>query len=178
MITQAFSARSSNWMANARLAEGMRGLDDYGTSGRVQALADAKEAFREAVEIDPRFRNAHFHLAITRELAGEHEGAIAEFEGLLDETAAVPPSELLYNLGLAWFHLYHRGAYERALGYFDRAIAATQPRHADAIVERRTRLIRLLAKVGKAQVHAHQMLPETCLAAAQAAEAAESARSE
>ena len=54
-----------------------------------QALA----AFRKAIELDPRDPRARYFLAVEKDLAGEHEGAIADWLALLADTPAGAPWE-------------------------------------------------------------------------------------
>jgi len=53
----------------------------------------AREAFRKAAALDPKDPRARYFLAVERDLAGEHEGAIADWLALLAETPAGAPWE-------------------------------------------------------------------------------------
>jgi len=53
----------------------------------------ALEAFRKAVAIDPKDPRARYFLAVNRDLAGDHQGAIADWLALLADTPRGAPWE-------------------------------------------------------------------------------------
>jgi cytochrome c-type biogenesis protein CcmH len=53
----------------------------------------AREAFRKAAEIDPTDPRARYFLAVEKDLAGDHEGAIADWLALLRDTPEGAPWE-------------------------------------------------------------------------------------
>ncbi len=55
--------------------------------------AAALEAFRKAVSLDPKDPRARYFLAVEKDLAGDHEGAIAAWLALLAETPPDAPWE-------------------------------------------------------------------------------------
>src|SRR5262249_25508618 len=110
--------RSEQWMANARFSEGLKTLAEARRAPSDESTRKALALFQEAATIDPAFGRAHFYIGIASELYGRHKDAIAAFESLLQDSRA-PRLELLYNLALAWFHLYESQAYAKALAYVD-----------------------------------------------------------
>jgi cytochrome c-type biogenesis protein CcmH len=55
--------------------------------------ASALEAFRKAAAIDPKDPRARYFLAVARDLAGDHQGAIADWFALLQDTPPGAPWE-------------------------------------------------------------------------------------
>jgi len=55
--------------------------------------ADALEAFRKAHELDAKDPRARYFLAVARNLAGDHRGAIADWLALLSDTPSGAPWE-------------------------------------------------------------------------------------
>jgi cytochrome c-type biogenesis protein CcmH len=55
--------------------------------------ADARAAFRKAAALDPKDPRARYFLAVEKDLAGDHAGAIADWLALLAETPAGAPWE-------------------------------------------------------------------------------------
>jgi len=53
----------------------------------------AREAFRKALALDPEDPRARYFVAVERDLAGDHRGAIADWLALLGETPAGAPWE-------------------------------------------------------------------------------------
>src|SRR5437763_288986 len=119
--------QSEQWMANARFSEGLKTLVEARRSPSEESTRKALALFQEAATIDPAFGRAHFYVGIASELYGKHKDAITAFESLLQDKRA-PRLELLYNLALAWFHLYEPQAYANALAYIDTLIRETQDR--------------------------------------------------
>lgn len=100
--------------------------------------AQARDAYRRAVERDPRHAGAHAALGLLLYEAGDAQAAVGEYEAAL---AAVPrDAETAFNLGIALEDLNRPGAAIRA---YRRAIAA-DPDSADAHFN----LARLLEKRG------------------------------
>jgi cytochrome c-type biogenesis protein CcmH len=54
-------------------------------------VPEAEAAFRKAIELDPREPRARYFLAVQRELAGDHKGAIEGWLALLKETPPGAP---------------------------------------------------------------------------------------
>jgi tetratricopeptide (TPR) repeat protein len=164
MGEQGSFGRSRDWMANARFSEGLKTLSEARTAQSEEKTRKALSLFREAATADPTFGRAHFYVGIASELHGQHRQAITAFESLLQDKRA-PRLELLYNLSLAWFHLYEPQAYERALSYIDTLIRETE-RNGRAVaaagVEERKRMTSavLLAQTLRAQVLSHRAIRE------------------
>lgn len=150
--------RSEQWMANARFSEGLKTLAEARRSPSDESTRKALALFQEAATIDPAFGRAHFYIGIASELYGRHKDAIAAFESLLQDGRA-PRLELLYNLALAWFHLYESQAYAKALAYVDTLIRETQERSAPNDQKRRTATV-LLARTLQCQVLSHRAMIE------------------
>ncbi|MBO9518451.1 MAG: tetratricopeptide repeat protein [Porphyrobacter sp.] len=53
----------------------------------------AREAFRKAIQLDPKDPRARYFLAVEKDLAGDHKGAIADWVALLGETPPGAPWE-------------------------------------------------------------------------------------
>jgi len=153
---------SSNSRATARFLEGMKLLRSFQTERDREHLSRAVDNFAEAVDIDPRYRAARFYLGVSEELSLKHEEAAKHFEQLRVQSEQ-PDLELLYNLGLAYFHQYHPAAYNRAIEYLERVIELTDEVTSGIQLEEteqhRRETIRLLAKAVLAQVHSHFSIP-------------------
>jgi tetratricopeptide (TPR) repeat protein len=156
---------SSNWRATARFVEGMKLLRNFQRARDWGKLDTAAHKFAEAIKIDPGYKAARFYLGVSKELIGRHDEATEQFEQLRVQTEH-PDVELLYNLGLAYFHQYHPAAYNSALQYLKKVIElAGEPSAAGAATEesaneqRRRTTIRLLAQAILAQVHSHLTIP-------------------
>ena len=152
---------SSNWRATARFVEGMKLLRKFKTTRDWKQLHSAICEFTEAVTIDPGYNAARFYLGVSQELGGKHKEAAEQFEELRVQTEQ-PDLELLYNLGLAYFHQYHPAAYLSAILYLQRVIefaCVTSPQPAPTEQERYRESIQLLAQAVLAQVHSHMAIP-------------------
>lgn len=157
---------SSNWRATARFVEGMKLLRNFQTARDWGQLDVAVRNFADAIKIDPSYKAARFYLGVSKELTGRHDEAAQEFEQLRVE-AEQPDVELLYNLGLAYFHQYKPAAYRSAVEYLRKVIELTGgPPPAGAMTQesaqneqRRRTTIRLLAQAILAQVHSHFSIP-------------------
>jgi len=152
---------SNNWRATARFVEGMKLLRNFQTTRDWKRLDAAICEFTEAVTIDATYNAARFYLGVSQELGGKHKEATEQFEELKVQTEQ-PDLELLYNLGLAYFHQYHVAAYRSAILYLKRVIEfarVTSPPPAPTDPERYRESIRLLAQAVLAQVHSHMAIP-------------------
>ena len=56
-------------------------------------VPEAESAFRKAIEIDPRDPRARYFLAVQRDLAGDHKGAVESWLALLRDTPPGAPWE-------------------------------------------------------------------------------------
>lgn len=56
-------------------------------------VPEAAEAFRKAIEIDPRDPRARYFLAVQKDLAGDHKGAVDEWIAFLKDTPPGAPWE-------------------------------------------------------------------------------------
>jgi cytochrome c-type biogenesis protein CcmH len=75
-------------------AEGWSALGEaIALAGKGDVSAEASAAFRKAVAIDPADARARYFLAVEKDLAGDHEGAIDSWIALLKETPAGAPWE-------------------------------------------------------------------------------------
>lgn len=157
---------SSNWRATARFVEGMKLLRDFQTARDWEGLDGAARNFAEAIKIDPGYKAARFYLGVSKELSGRHDEAAQQFEQLRVQTEQ-PDVELLYNLGLTYFHQYRPAAYRSAVEYLEKAIDLTsRPSPVGAVTQqsaqneqRRRTSMRLLAQAVLAQVHSHFSIP-------------------
>jgi superkiller protein 3 len=80
--------------------------------------AEAVEAFRKSVEINPKYYKAHYELALTLERLGQLEEAIREFE--VAEPGFDNVGEFYYRMGLTFFRM---GDKERARETLNQVIA-------------------------------------------------------
>jgi cytochrome c-type biogenesis protein CcmH len=62
-------------------------------AGKGNVPADAKSAFTKAVERDPKDPRARYFLAVAKDLAGDHKGAVDDWFALLKDTPAGAPWE-------------------------------------------------------------------------------------
>ncbi|MDB5688980.1 MAG: repeat-containing protein [Sphingomonas bacterium] len=75
-------------------AEGWSALGEaIALAGKGDIPAEAAAAFRKAVAIDPADARARYFLAVEKDLAGDHQGAIDGWIALLKETPAGAPWE-------------------------------------------------------------------------------------
>lgn len=87
--------------AYARATQLVPGKAEYWSSlGEARVLAgggnvpgDAKAAFDRAIAIDPKDPRARYFLAVNKDIAGDHKGAIADWIALLRDTPAGAPWE-------------------------------------------------------------------------------------
>jgi tetratricopeptide (TPR) repeat protein len=105
------------------------------------SFLDATVKFREAIELDPRFAEAHFNLGVAYQRIKANKKALDE----LREAVRLHPddADYRYAVGGAYFHLER---YDRAVGEFERAIAL-DPFHAKA----RYSLAATLEKLGRVE---------------------------
>jgi tetratricopeptide (TPR) repeat protein len=157
---------SSNWRATAHFVEGMKLLRKFQTACDWGQLDVAVHKFAEAIKIDPGYKAARFYLGVSKELGGRHDEAALEFEQLRVE-AEQPDVDLLYNLGLAYFHQYNPAAYRSAVEHLRKVIELTSgpspvgatTEESQQNVQRRRTSMRLLAQAILAQVHSHFAIP-------------------
>ena len=62
-------------------------------AGKGDVPADAKAAFTKAVALDPKDPRARYFLAVAKDLAGDHKGAVDDWFALLRETPSGAPWE-------------------------------------------------------------------------------------
>jgi cytochrome c-type biogenesis protein CcmH len=75
-------------------AEGWSALGEaVALSGKGDIPAEASAAFRKAIAIDPQDARARYFLAVEKDLAGDHKGAIDGWIALLKDTPAGAPWE-------------------------------------------------------------------------------------
>src|SRR6266568_1638536 len=112
-------AESSNTRATARYLEGIGLLETFRDTRDWGQLEAAERQFTEATNLDPFYKAARFYLGVSQEMIGKHEEAANEFERLRSQVTEneQPDFELLYNLGLSYFHQYSRPAYQQAESY-------------------------------------------------------------
>src|SRR5262245_23298309 len=122
------STESNNPRATARYIEGIGLLDAFRNTRDWHELEDAERYFREAAVLDPNYEAAQFYLGVAQEMIGKHEEAARQFESLFrrlpDDQRQDP--ELLYNLGLSYFHQYRSLGYERAVQYVRELLASVE----------------------------------------------------
>ena len=80
-------------------------------------FADAEDAYREALELDPNFAIAHFDLGLTHEFQGKREDAIGFYRKAIELNPKQP--QALLNLGVL---LAKQSGYRDGLPLIDRAI--------------------------------------------------------
>lgn len=152
---------SNNWRATARFVEGMKQLRTFQKVRDWQELSTAATNFWKAIRIDPSYKAARFYLGVSNELIGRHDEAANQFEQLLLETDQ-PDVDLLYNLGLTYFHQYHLEAYRRAIECLNQVLELTRTPHTpdqSADEQGRRMAMRLLTLSILAQVHSHLSVP-------------------
>ena len=153
---------SNNSRATARFVEGMKLLRSFQNTRDWKQLDTATDQFSEAVTIDPAYAAARFYLGVSQELGGKHDAAAQQFEEVKGQTLEPDPN-LLYNLGLAYFHQYNPSAYRSAITYLTRVmeLSKTPPAaaHRDKKQNRPLNSLRLLAEAALAQVHSHFSIP-------------------
>lgn len=77
-----------------RNAEGWSALgESISLAGKGDVPAEAEEAFRKALAIDAQDPRARYFLAVKKDLAGDHKGAIDDWIALLKDTPAGAPWE-------------------------------------------------------------------------------------
>lgn len=94
-----FASAAGSFAQATRLDPGR--ADVWSALGEARVMASARDpmppeaiaAFERAVAIDPRDPRARYFLAVRRDLAGEHEGAIADWLKLLADTPPGAPWE-------------------------------------------------------------------------------------
>lgn len=164
-------AESANQHATARYLEGIGLLQSFRDTQDWPRLEAAERLFTEAARIDPDYEAARFYLGVSQELNGKHEDAAEQFENIRSQVKD-PDPELLYNLGVAYFHQYNPTAYRRALRCLSAAMErAEQPSIAVEQANqdyRRRESLRLLSKAVMAQVHSHFAIPPKGVSAEQA----------
>lgn len=75
-------------------AEGWSSLGEARVmAGPGDVPADAKQAFEKAVTIDPKDPRARYFLGVSRDISGDHKGAIDDWLALLADTPAGAPWE-------------------------------------------------------------------------------------
>lgn len=80
--------------ADPKNAEGWSALGEaISLQGNGDVPAEAQAAFRRALSIDPADPRARYFLAVARDLAGDHKGAIDDWLALLKDTPAGAPWE-------------------------------------------------------------------------------------
>jgi tetratricopeptide (TPR) repeat protein len=79
--------------------------------------AKAKEEFRAALKIDPRFADAGYNLGVVLLARGEAEHAVA----VLEQVLAIRPDEPLFEFALGKAH-FDAGRASAALGHFERSV--------------------------------------------------------
>lgn len=84
-----------------------------------------------AIQLDPNNTNALYALAMYHQDLGNYDAAESLYRQLLDINAN--SADAWHNLG--WIELTHYSDYQRAIEYFDRALAI-DPAHAEARVNR------------------------------------------
>jgi tetratricopeptide (TPR) repeat protein len=105
--------------------EGLEQLNSYYESrfrDKV-ALQHAKDRLAKAVQIDPAYYSAVYHLGIVNLNAGDYKQAIDLLASLLKQTEFQP--ELYYNLGVAHYQRalgWSRNKYRKAEEFFDRIV--------------------------------------------------------
>ena len=82
--------------------------------------------FQKALEINPRYAEAHYNLAIAYERSGRLEEALQAYKKAL--TLGLDFDEIHYNIGLAYFK---NGNADRAIFHYRKAISIN-PRHTQA----------------------------------------------
>jgi tetratricopeptide (TPR) repeat protein len=156
---------SNNWRATARFVEGLKQLRTFQKVRDWEELNTAAKNFDKAITIDPGYKAARFYLGVSNELIGKHDEAANQFEQLLLETDQ-PDVDLLYNLGLTYFHQYHQAAYRRAVGYLNQVVELTRMPSSLEVATNQTAnergrrtAMRLLAQSILAQVYSHLSIP-------------------
>ena len=180
--SQAWATQESLWTDS--LSKAANNARAYNALGRValerNALALATTHFRRALEIDPRFGDAHGNLGSALGQQGDAVGAVT---ALLDGAYYAPENaEIQNNLAILFVQ---RGEYDRATGHYDEAILL-RPLFAEAHVNRG--ILRLLQSESEAAVAdlrravtlgpeivaAHIVLGDALVAGRQLAEAVDS----
>lgn len=147
-----------SWKALATFTEGIKLLDAYKSTRDTKLLEGAEKQLSSASQIDPSYRNASFYLGVTTEMLGKHASAAKQFEYLL-ASAQEPDIELLYNLGVAYFHHYHPAAYEKAVPHLKNVIKLAEQKQPPTKEHlQRWKPIGLLSQSVLAQVYAHMTI--------------------
>lgn len=125
-----------------------------------QSLASAADNLNEALVEDPRYIGALYFRGVVDDLRGKAVDAVKDLERVLkavekfviDYGKCWPTVEQVkYNLAVAYYHRYGHHNLEKAAGYFQAVIAATE--------ESQDRRLHLLARAGLAQAYAMRMIP-------------------
>lgn len=154
---------SNNTTATARYLQGIGLLEIFRRKHNWENLAAAEQQFAWATQLDPSYKAARFYLGVSQEIIGKHEDATDQFETLLLQRSESeqPDIEVLYNLGLSYFHQYRRPAYEAAVRYLTQIIRLTTESRFEneEIRERRRReSMNLISRAVLAQVFSHMSI--------------------
>jgi tetratricopeptide (TPR) repeat protein len=138
---------TQNRKAFELVAEAIVDIEGFNRSKDRERLVSARRHLESAITIDNAYYEARFYDALVSDLIGEPAVAVERFEDILRED---PPrrSQVLYNLGVAFYHQYSRDKLDRAISYFGQAINATEDEG-----------IRLLCHAGLAQAWAMRIIP-------------------
>jgi cytochrome c-type biogenesis protein CcmH len=74
-------------------AENWSSLGEALQSASAAPVPEAAEAFRKAIALDPRDPRARYFLAVQKDLAGDHKGAVDDWLAFLKDTPAGAPWE-------------------------------------------------------------------------------------
>ncbi len=139
--------KSRSHKALRSLNTGINNLRSYRASGDIHYLESANREFNVALASDPGYLPALYFRSVTCDLLGDQDIAI---DGLKQVLEAKPrfKEEVQLNLGVAYFHKYHREDLSTAKGIFEEIIRASD---SDPVM-------RLLAKSSLAQVWGQMMI--------------------
>src|SRR6266852_2654590 len=117
---------TNNWRAFNLATDALRDIDHFissRTKSRETLLA-AKQKLEAAVTKDPAFLWAQYYTAIVDDLLGQSEKAAGMLERLLLAQPAFK-NEAEYNLGVSYYHQYHREPMVKAISTFEKVVEQT-----------------------------------------------------
>src|SRR5450755_374732 len=140
---------TANRKAFEQVTSAMELINQFEKSADYAALDVADAELSAAMRSDPDYLGAIFYSGIVKDLSGRAADASAFFERIAIETNDDRVrAEAFYNLGVAFYHQYHKPELLKAQQYFQRAVDLS-PNHT----------LRLLAQANIAQALAMQMHP-------------------
>lgn len=129
------------------VTDALRDINLYKHSKDPEQLKSAETKLNLAMREDPEYLRPHYYRAMLQDLLGRPSDAVGPLEEILERRPAFR-DELLYTLGLAYYHQYSWSKLDKAIPHFE-----------ELIRQSKNRSLRLLAKATLAQAYAMHMIP-------------------